>query len=64
MWVCTDFKGHWPVGVVICAKSRKMAIALLLQELESRGLPQKGVPHVSELLLKDGDVEILNDGEY
>lgn len=65
IFVCTDFKGRWPVGTaaVIEAEDERTARRLLADELERAGLVQDEnyPPSVKPFA---GPVEILNDGDY
>jgi hypothetical protein len=65
VYVCKDFKGHYPVGTaaVICANDAYEARRLLSNELERVGLVQP----VEKLTLKEiigYGCTILCDGNY
>lgn len=65
VFVCTNFVGHYPVGVsaVILADDVDQAKRFLLNELELAGLKQDG----DDLEFEEIDTEgayILDDGNY
>jgi len=65
LYVCTDFKGYYPVGTaaVIIAKNHKQARKLLDEELAERGLP-KGTGKISLQDMSEPYAAILCDGNY
>jgi hypothetical protein len=65
LFTCTDFRGHWPVGVaaVIRADTADEAEHKLRAYLTTIGLPQEGETLTLVQLAPD-DVIILNDGNY
>lgn len=65
VFVCADFKGHFPVGTaaIIVARDSAMATGLLMKRLSDIGLPQENF-RVQELSLDEEGVVILNDGDY
>ena len=65
LYVCTDFEGHYPVGVaaVIIAKDHKQARKLLDEELKARDLPA-GKGKISLQDMSEPYAAILCDGNY
>lgn len=67
VFTCTDFTGHWPVGVaaVVFANSQEQAAELLAERLALNGLPQTIVPAaMEERDISSPAVMILRDGDY
>lgn len=66
-WTCNDFEGHWPVGtaLVVTADNVELAIKMIEEELDKRGLPQKIEPkQLIPLPTRHRHVRILCDGDY
>ena len=65
LWMCTDFRGHWPVGTaaVILAETQDDAELKLRARLATLGLPQDG-ECLTVAPLPDDDVVVLCDGNY
>jgi len=65
LYVCTDFEGHYPVGVaaIIVARDWKHARKLLDDELAERGLPT-GKGKISLQDMGEPYAAILCDGNY
>lgn len=63
-YVCTSFKGHWPVGTsaVVSAKDEPTARLLLSQELARQGLTLQDDDKLEQLARNSALV--LNDGNY
>ena len=61
IWVCIEFKGHYPVGTsaMVRARTSEKATKLLEQELSKLSLTQEIKPTMMRLLEKD--VLILDD---
>ncbi|MEE9386368.1 MAG: hypothetical protein V3V08_23385 [Nannocystaceae bacterium] len=66
IYVCTDFTGHYPVGVsaVIVAESEGEAVNVLESELIRIGLEQSDPVTVVELDTAVSSAHILCDGNY
>jgi len=67
IWINTSFKGFYPVGTAaaVAAKSAKQASWLLNNELETIGLTRSTRPeHMVEMRALEGNVQILNNGDY
>ena len=69
VYTCTEFPGHWPVGVaaVIVAEDEAFARASLLVELRTNGFPSATLDDIGEMNLLDTtvrSVNILDDGDY
>lgn len=67
LYACTNFKGHWPVGVaaIVIAPDRGIAHTLLLKALGEDGL--KNQPHpleLREIPTSSPIAIILASGEY
>ena len=74
-YVCTNFKGHWPVGTaaVMVANDRGHALRLLTAELDKHGLEPVKADAEGPLTLDDIEgplnlaapgARILLDGNY
>ena len=65
---CTDFRGHWPVGVssIIVAADKREAKVLLDQKLKAMGIPIEGDGHYTfeEVNMNQKGAILLNKGEY
>lgn len=67
VYVCTDFVGHWPVGVsaVVFASDEATARDLLTAELAGRGLGDQSQQFtLRELDAASPRAVVLNDGDY
>lgn len=66
VFTCTNFEGHYPVGVaaIIVAPTRKRAMQLLEEALENDGLHLDGDETLEEVPLKKSFCELLNNGDY
>lgn len=66
VYTCTDFKGHWPVGVsaVITANNKTEAVLLLSDALLSCGLDPRDGFTLEEISLNEPMAHILQDGDY
>ena len=67
VYTCTDFKGHWPVGVaaVIIANDEDDAVTILQRKLAASGLKQDVSPEsIKKVDLRWAEAFILNDGDY
>jgi hypothetical protein len=65
VYVCTDHRGHYPVGVcsIVFANSEHEARGLLLAELHEHGL-DKGNFTLRKLSMDKPKAFVLNDGDY
>lgn len=68
VFICTDFRGLWPVGVssLVVAKDQVQAKKLLVAALVDAGINQ---PEINDLTLQEVDLRrsqalVLNKGEY
>lgn len=63
-----EFVGHYPVGTaaVVVARDKRTARRVLLAALKDAGVPQKSPDDVDleRLDLRDGNVAIIQDGNY
>jgi hypothetical protein len=66
VYVCTDFEGHYPVGVsaIVIADSSANARFMLANKLRSIGLPQSDALNLRKVLIDMPQVIILQDGNY
>lgn len=67
LYICDNFKGHWPVGVaaVIVADNQIHAAQLLENVLAEVGLKQDiNKSQLAEIDLTQHGAYILNDGDY
>jgi len=66
VFTCTDFEGHYPVGVsaVIVASDAMEARTLLDKELVKHGLRPKVISTFQEISLDRSAAIILQDGDY
>lgn len=67
IFTCTQFRGHWPVGVaaVVVAPSIEDAIGMLAGALSEKGLQQDlDAAQFSEIDTSVPQALVLNDGNY
>lgn len=67
LFTCTEFEGHYPVGVaaVVLAVDETQAAAMLEEVLCITGLPQAILPtQLEEVSLLKPSVQILCNGDY
>lgn len=66
IWTNNSFKGFYPVGTaaVIVAESKKKAVNYLDKALKEIGLEKSCPDDMKELLIVEGNVQILHDGNY
>ena len=67
VYTCTDFRGHWPVGVsaVIVASDKQRAAKHLESELKKSGLEQAiDTSQLKRVSTRKESVSILQNGEY
>ena len=66
IWTNNKFKGYWPVGTaaVVIADSPEQAADYLNVFLAEKNLPDCKPDQFEEMPFIDGEVRILNDGEY
>ena len=67
LFTCTEFKGHYPVGVaaVIVATDETQAIMLLEERLTAQGLRQKiKLDQIIPVPLSFPNCQILCNGDY
>lgn len=66
VWTCTDFTGHWPVGVaaVVVAETAEQAAAMLSREVSAITPQAVDVASLVELDTRAPCAVILNDGDY
>ena len=67
VFTCNNFGGHWPVptAAVMVAPDKDTALKHLLEELESRKLPQEAMfLTLVEISTTDRAVYVLSDGDY
>ena len=66
IWTNNEFEGHWPVGstAVVVAKNAQNAAEYLTSALIARGLKGAEEKDMKEVILGEGNVIILCDGDY
>lgn len=66
LFKCTDFEGHWPVGVaaIVMAETEEQARDLLAMDLKAQGLGEQDEFNLVEVSTNAAGVHILNDGNY
>lgn len=66
VFTCTDFPGHWPVGVaaVIIAENEAAADRALRADRKRAGLPINDPVTLTEVDTESAQVLILRDGDY
>lgn len=68
IFVCTNFRGYWPVGVasLVIAKDKREAKKLLDQKLRDAGIPIEGDGDytLTEINIDSPGAVILNDGKF
>lgn len=66
VYACTNFRGHWPVGVasVVVAIDKREARRLLTQKLQEAGISVEDKLDLSEIDLQNKGAVILNDGDW
>jgi hypothetical protein len=71
LFVCTNFEGAYPTGVaaIVSAHTREEAAKILEnqlnEELESFDIEQEiGANQLYEFMVRDGNVEVLCNGDY
>lgn len=66
IFTCTDFTGHWPVGVaaVVIAEDKAIAEAQLREALAVKGLKQNPNTAIEIKEVSAPGVYILCDGNY
>lgn len=66
IWTNNKFTGYWPIGTaaVVVADSANSAATYLNCFLAEKGLDDCNEDQFEEMVIEDGNVVILNDGEY
>lgn len=67
IYTCTDFCGHWPVGVaaIVRANSQEEAALELASKLGHQGLPQSIKPEcMIEFVDMGREALVLGNGDY
>ena len=66
IWTNNKFQGHWPVGTaaVVVATDAANACEYLNLFLAEQGFPETRPEDFEEMPHKEGEVRILNNGDY